>query len=523
MKIYLLKDGQQIGPLEEDAVRADLLSGEYSETTYALVEGEPEWRTLGEIFPSIKDPSSVLPLPTVPEPSPAQPTTKSSVKATALIFLHKLLRWFAVLGSDIASIVKPALAELKRRVQLMALGIRLFSANHFILRKRYCDLGRQCYEARSFETVFVEEYKTLTDLTSAIRDHRRKLTTPEHATAIERIQVAANNAARIIAAEVLTFKFNKLFINLGEKAAQQGCTSDIAHKFDAVMGAKTVIATLDKKYSTLSSDRSKQDELNKSFKTLVINFNSLSRSILKKARSILVLPIMRKAVLPAIAFAIFLLTTGYIGISYFLKTSEYYAAGAKKAFEAPSSPQQERMRDVRPLPSSGLFSDARDLRTLFGPAVHSIRLPSFQDLFEEYEWKGYRITVCYSRSGEDTSAELIICWGKRERKSGLLKDDFDFLLNNIGVKGAPDIWRPLEAGPAGGPETLVWVFTTPRSKFRDSDLRSLSDEKKRELIQDDPMATVAYASLVKPTGSWSILSIETVDSMKKAAAARHNK
>ena len=319
MRIYLLKDGQQIGPLEEDAVRAGLLSGEYSETAYALVEGEGEWRTLGEILPSLKEESPVPPLQTVLEPSPAQPTTKSSVKAIVLTFWHKLLRWFAMLGADIASIVKPALAEAKRHVHLLVLRIRLFNANHFTLRKRYYDLGRKCHEARSFETVFVQEYKELADLTQVIRNHRSKVTTPERATTIERMQVAVKNATGIVAAEALTLKFRGLFIKLGEKAAQQESAPEIAGAFEEVNRVNSDIASLEKKHATISSDCSAQEEFNNSFRILAIKIRNLFQGAPKKARSIFRLPVLRKMVLPAVicGLSILVLLACYFSLKHF--------------------------------------------------------------------------------------------------------------------------------------------------------------------------------------------------------------
>lgn len=71
MRIYLLKDGQKIGPLEEEAVRVGLLSGEYSETRTALIEGESDWIPLGSVFLVQQEPPP-LPPPEVPEPSPTE-------------------------------------------------------------------------------------------------------------------------------------------------------------------------------------------------------------------------------------------------------------------------------------------------------------------------------------------------------------------------------------------------------------------------------------------------------------------
>jgi len=97
MRLYLLKDGQQIGPIEEEAARAGLLAGEYSETTAALIEGESEWKTLGAILQPKEPPP--LPPQVSPVPATAQPVMELPVQVDALAFWGNLLPWLALIGT----------------------------------------------------------------------------------------------------------------------------------------------------------------------------------------------------------------------------------------------------------------------------------------------------------------------------------------------------------------------------------------------------------------------------------------
>ena len=128
-----------------------------------------------------------------------------------------------------------AVHETKRKVKFASLKAKLLKLNQVDLPKAHYELGRQCYENGCFQEEFAAEYKELNDLSQAIHDKRQTITTPEHATAGERIKVGAQNAAAKASAETLALKFKKLFTQLGELVEQQESQpTEIIGSLDAV-------------------------------------------------------------------------------------------------------------------------------------------------------------------------------------------------------------------------------------------------------------------------------------------------
>ena len=96
MRFFLFKDGQQIGPLEEESVRDGLLSGEYSEGTPALIEGETEWKILGAILQHRDEPPPQF---SAGPPFYSQPAMDAPVQIDSLILFGKVLPWLALVSS----------------------------------------------------------------------------------------------------------------------------------------------------------------------------------------------------------------------------------------------------------------------------------------------------------------------------------------------------------------------------------------------------------------------------------------
>lgn len=62
MQIYISRDGQQFGPLEENAVREMIKKGQLSQKDSAIGQGQHEWRTLGTMFPDMFQTPATTPL-----------------------------------------------------------------------------------------------------------------------------------------------------------------------------------------------------------------------------------------------------------------------------------------------------------------------------------------------------------------------------------------------------------------------------------------------------------------------------
>lgn len=62
MQIYVSRDGQQFGPLEESAVLEMIKKGQLSRNDSAIAQGQQEWRTLGVMFPDMFQTPATTPL-----------------------------------------------------------------------------------------------------------------------------------------------------------------------------------------------------------------------------------------------------------------------------------------------------------------------------------------------------------------------------------------------------------------------------------------------------------------------------
>ena len=68
MSIYVQKNGQQIGPLEEHAVRLAIDEGQFDGEDVACISGRSDWQPISRILQL--DPAVPPPLPSLPPPLP---------------------------------------------------------------------------------------------------------------------------------------------------------------------------------------------------------------------------------------------------------------------------------------------------------------------------------------------------------------------------------------------------------------------------------------------------------------------
>jgi hypothetical protein len=67
--LFILQNGQQVGPFPAEAVREMLAAGSLSPQDFAWAEGLPEWVALEALFPGVE--ANVAPVPTTSAPQPA--------------------------------------------------------------------------------------------------------------------------------------------------------------------------------------------------------------------------------------------------------------------------------------------------------------------------------------------------------------------------------------------------------------------------------------------------------------------
>lgn len=97
MQIYINKNGQQLGPFEENAVLQMLQSGHFSASDLAFRQGETQWRRLDDLFPNGNSVAN-NPHPMVNNQSPPQ-TKKSGMKVLLFALAgFGLLFIFAIVG-----------------------------------------------------------------------------------------------------------------------------------------------------------------------------------------------------------------------------------------------------------------------------------------------------------------------------------------------------------------------------------------------------------------------------------------
>ncbi len=159
-----------------------------------------------------------------------------------------------------------------------------------------------------------------------------------------------------------------------------------------------------------------------------------------------------------------------------------------------------------------LYSSIEENRAYFGPARQSSN--DGRKAAEFYDWGDYHLEIEYAVEGEKSFAESIVCM--RKDGEALSRRDIDVLLGANGLRSAPDKWRPFLAGPADGPETVLWVWTTPDSRYRSDDLRNLSEADKKAVFADE-RGTAAIAELIKPRGIYGFLLIQTYAQAKSEA------
>ncbi len=96
MAIYVHKNGQQLGPFEDDAVRSQLLSGQLSPGDTAIRQGDANWSTLAALFPGVTQaaaaPAAVSMAAAVVSQSPAAaPAKKGGCLKVGLIVVGILM------------------------------------------------------------------------------------------------------------------------------------------------------------------------------------------------------------------------------------------------------------------------------------------------------------------------------------------------------------------------------------------------------------------------------------------------
>jgi hypothetical protein len=85
VNIYILRDGEKIGPFSEEAVRTLLQQGDVEENDLGCRKGDTEWESLSVLLDTPPPPSEEPPIaPEEPSPSPAEPPPPISTEpATA--------------------------------------------------------------------------------------------------------------------------------------------------------------------------------------------------------------------------------------------------------------------------------------------------------------------------------------------------------------------------------------------------------------------------------------------------------
>lgn len=87
MSIYVHKNNQQLGPLEESKVLEMLKTGELSTQDMAIRQGETEWRKLGDYYPNVGSQAPAAEPAAQAQPAPVaetQPAPKKSKKGLLL-------------------------------------------------------------------------------------------------------------------------------------------------------------------------------------------------------------------------------------------------------------------------------------------------------------------------------------------------------------------------------------------------------------------------------------------------------
>ena len=97
MPMYINKNGQQLGPFEENAVFQMLQSGQLSPNDLGIRQGQNQWSPLSVLFPQIVKPFNNMPLP-INKPVVSPPTPIKSGGSNLLAFVLLGLGGFFVIG-----------------------------------------------------------------------------------------------------------------------------------------------------------------------------------------------------------------------------------------------------------------------------------------------------------------------------------------------------------------------------------------------------------------------------------------
>jgi hypothetical protein len=105
MKLFVFKNGQQLGPFDETAVTSSLRSGQFSGEDLGIREGDSQWQPLSVLFP-LAEPARHAGFAS--PAAPARPSETSPVSAPAPLYrkttIHKVFFGLAFLGALAATI-----------------------------------------------------------------------------------------------------------------------------------------------------------------------------------------------------------------------------------------------------------------------------------------------------------------------------------------------------------------------------------------------------------------------------------
>jgi hypothetical protein len=79
MPIYVYRKGQQLGPFDEKVVLSSMRAGQFSSDDLAILQGDSEWKSLGELFPQaqVERPLKFADAPAA-DPSNARPVYRKT-------------------------------------------------------------------------------------------------------------------------------------------------------------------------------------------------------------------------------------------------------------------------------------------------------------------------------------------------------------------------------------------------------------------------------------------------------------
>jgi hypothetical protein len=87
---YIAKDGKQTGPIDEEAIRRQIATGELSASDLCWCEGMAEWQSIGTVFSLSQKAATPPPLASRTEATPSCPHQLTTFPVAVAILLHYL-------------------------------------------------------------------------------------------------------------------------------------------------------------------------------------------------------------------------------------------------------------------------------------------------------------------------------------------------------------------------------------------------------------------------------------------------